>query len=64
VGPATIINLHLAVENPWGWQMRIDVQNLLNGYEPMSGQSLDSNHVKSVTAARPRTIGLTFEAKY
>lgn len=33
--------------------------HLFNGFEPISGQALDSNLIKTVTAAPPRTIRMT-----
>jgi iron complex outermembrane receptor protein len=64
VGSALLFNLHLAVDNGDGWRLGVDVDNLFNGYEPLSGQSLDANLVRSEAAARPRTVSLTLTAKF
>ena len=38
--------------------------NLFNGFEPISGQALDSNLVRTVTAAPPRTIRITLTTDF
>jgi len=64
VGSATLFNLHLGLRSDKGWRLGLDVENLFDAYSPLSGQSLDSNLVRSETAARPRTVSLVLDARY
>jgi hypothetical protein len=40
------------------------VDNLFNSYVPLSAKALDANLVESITAARPRTLSLTFTERF
>jgi iron complex outermembrane receptor protein len=61
---AKLLNLRLGLDSPRSWRLGLDIENLLDGYEPLSGQSLDGNYVRSVSAARPRTISLILDVTY
>jgi outer membrane receptor protein involved in Fe transport len=60
---ASLVGLHLGVDHGDSWGVQLAVDNLCNSFVPLSGRALDSNHVESVTAARPRTLSLTFNEK-
>ena len=55
-----LVALHLGVDHNDSWSIQLAVDNLCNSYAPLSAKALDSNLVESITAARPRTLSLTF----
>jgi outer membrane receptor protein involved in Fe transport len=59
IGVSNLTSIHLVLQRQSSWSLGLHVDNLLNGFEPISGQALDSNLIKTVTAAPPRTIRLT-----
>src|SRR5271156_6622990 len=56
--------LHLLLENPNSWSLGLHVTNLFNDFVPLSGTTLDSNFIKTVTAAAPRTLLLNLTARF
>jgi len=64
IGPSTLANLRGSLQSDAGWRVGIDITNLFDTFAPNSGKALDSNLVRTVTAARPRTVSLTFGLTY
>ena len=60
----TLVDLHLALQSPAGWRLALDVNNLFNRFAGLSGKVLDAGAVPTVTAARPRTIGVSVLMAY
>ena len=52
--------IRVGVDHNDSWSIQLAVDNLCNSYAPLSAKALDSNLVESITAARPRTLSLTF----
>ena len=46
-----------------GSSLRLAVDNPCNSFVPLTAKALDSNLARSVIAARPRTLSLTFSQK-
>lgn len=63
VGASNLTSIHLLLQSN-SWTAGLNVENVFNGFEPLSGQALDSNLIKTITAAPPRTIRLTLTATY
>jgi iron complex outermembrane recepter protein len=61
---STLAALHLGVGHNDAWSVQLGVDNLFNSFVPLSAETLDSNLVKSVTAARPRTIRITVTGSF
>jgi outer membrane receptor protein involved in Fe transport len=59
IGASHLTSLHALLERKSRWTVGLHVDNLFNGFEPISGQALDSNLIKTITAAPPRTIRIT-----
>jgi iron complex outermembrane receptor protein len=57
---SNLVALHLGVDHNDSWSIQLAVDNLCNSYVPLSAKTLDSNLVESITAARPRTLSLSF----
>ena len=51
-----LTNLHLLLERSSRWTVGLHITNLFNDFVPLSGKALDSNLVKTETAAPPRTF--------
>jgi outer membrane receptor protein involved in Fe transport len=64
VGGGGLTALHLLFENPNSWSLGLHVTNLFNDFVPLSGTTLDSNFIKTVTAAAPRTVLLNLTARF
>ena len=64
VGSSDLTSVHLMLRQSNSWTAGLHVENLFNGFEPLSGQVLDSNLIKAITAAPPRTIRLTLTKSY
>ena len=60
---SNLVALHLGVDHNESWSVQFAVDNLFNSFVPLSGKALDSNLVESITAARPRTLSLTFTVR-
>ena len=61
---AGLTNLHVSLERQDGWTAGLHVYNLLNDFVPMSGKMADANLVRTITAARPRTVGLSLNKSF
>ena len=59
IGPSNLTSIHFLLQRQTNWTVGLHVENLFNGFEPLSGKALDANLVKTITAAPPRTIRLT-----
>ena len=59
-----LTSLHALLERKSRWTVGLHLDNLFNGPEPISGQALDSNLVRTVTAAPPRTIRITLTTDF
>lgn len=59
IGASNLTSLHLLLEQHDHWTLGLHVTNLFNVFAPLSAQALDSNLIKTVTAAPPRTATLT-----
>ena len=55
-----ITGLHLSVERAQRWAAAVHVSNLFNQFVPLSGKVQDGNLIRTVTAARPRTVSLNY----
>jgi outer membrane receptor protein involved in Fe transport len=64
VGPSNLTSLHLLLEQHDRWTLGLHVTNLFNKFEPLSAQALDSNLIKTITAAPPRTATLTVTTQF
>jgi iron complex outermembrane recepter protein len=62
VAGGSLTALHLLVENSKTWTIGLHVTNLFNNFVPLSGTALDSNLIRTVTAAPPRTFLLNLTA--
>ena len=58
-----LVNLHLAFARDT-WNVSLHVDNLSNAFAPVSAKALDSNLIRTVTAAPPRTIGIRVSTTY
>jgi len=64
VAGGSLTALHLHLENTETWTIGLHVTNLFNTFVPLSGTTLDSNLVRTVTAAPPRTFLLNLTAHF
>jgi iron complex outermembrane receptor protein len=64
VGAGSLTACHLLLEDSNRWTLGLHVTNLLNDFVPLSGAALDSNLVKTVTAAPPRTFLLNLSVHF
>jgi iron complex outermembrane recepter protein len=64
VGASNLTSLHLLLEHREHWTLGLHIENLFNVFAPLSGQALDSNLIKTVTAAPPRTATLTLTTHF
>jgi outer membrane receptor protein involved in Fe transport len=55
-----LAGLHLSVERPERWATAVHISNLFNQFVPLSGKIQDGNLIRTLTAARPRTLSLTY----
>ena len=60
---SNLTNLHLELARN-AWNVSLHVDNLFNAFAPLSAKALDSNLIRTVTAAPPRTIGIHFSKTY
>ncbi len=59
-----LTSLALSLGKTARWETALHIDNLFNDFVPLSAKSLDGNQVRSVTAARPRTVALTFNMMF
>ena len=64
VGGGGLTSVHLLLENSERWTFGLHVTNLFNNFVPLSGTALDSNLIKTVTAAPPRTFLLKLTGRF
>ena len=64
VGASNLTSLHLLLEQREQWTLGLHIENLFNAFAPLSGQALDSNLIRTVTAAPPRTATLTLTTHF
>jgi iron complex outermembrane receptor protein len=64
IGDSNLTSLHLLLERHHAFTVGLHVENLFNGFEPLSGKALDSNLIHTTTAAPPRTVRLTLSADF
>lgn len=64
VGSGSLTALHLVLESSNKWTIGLHVTNLFNAFVPLSGTALDSNLVKTITAAPPRTFLINLTSRY
>jgi outer membrane receptor protein involved in Fe transport len=64
VGASNLTSLHVLLEQRKQWTLGLHIQNLFNVFAPLSGQALDSNLIRTVTAAPPRTATLTLTTHF
>jgi len=57
------VNGRLSLEHG-PWRLALRVSNLLDSFAPVSGVALDSNLIKTITAARPRTVSVSLDVRY
>jgi iron complex outermembrane receptor protein len=62
IGDSNLTSLHFLLKRHKAFTVGLHVENLFNGFEPLSGKALDSNLIDAVTAAPPRTVRLTLSA--
>ena len=54
-----LADLHIELAHADDWTVGLHIDNLLNAFAPLSAKTLDSNLIRTVTAAPPRTIELS-----
>jgi iron complex outermembrane recepter protein len=59
-----LTNLHVELARDDDWTVGLHVDNLFDVFAPLSAKVLDSNLIKTVTAAPPRTIELSISKKF
>jgi iron complex outermembrane receptor protein len=59
-----LTEFHLLLESSGTWTIGLHVTNLFNEFVPLSGTALDSNLVRTVTAAPPRTFLLKLTERF
>jgi outer membrane receptor protein involved in Fe transport len=64
VDACNLTSMHVLIEHRENWTLGFHIANLFNVYAPLSGQALDSNLIKTVTAAPPRTATLTLTTRF
>jgi iron complex outermembrane receptor protein len=64
IGGSNLTSLHFLLERHNAFTVGLHVENLFNGFEPLSGKALDSNLIHTITAAPPRTVRLTLSADF
>lgn len=55
-----LAGLHFSIERAQRWQASLHVTNLFDEFVPMSGKIQDGNQIRTLTAARPRTLSLNY----
>lgn len=56
---AQLTNLHMVLARDDDWTIGLHIDNLFDVFAPLSAKALDSNLIRTVTAAPPRTIELS-----
>jgi outer membrane receptor protein involved in Fe transport len=64
INDASLTNLAVALERDDAWSASLHVYNLWNEFVPLSGKVEDGNQIRTVTAARPRTLSLNLEWRF
>lgn len=64
IGHSNLTAAHLLLERAPSWTLGLHVSNLFNQFEPLSGKTLDSNLIHTVTAAPPRTVLLDLTTRF
>jgi outer membrane receptor protein involved in Fe transport len=64
IDDANLTNLTLALEREQQWTASLRIVNLLNDFVPLSGKTADGNLIRTITAARPRTVSLNLELQF
>jgi outer membrane receptor protein involved in Fe transport len=64
IDDASLTNLAVALEREDTWTASLHVYNLWNDFIPMSGKVEDGNLIRTITAARPRTLSLNLEWRF
>jgi outer membrane receptor protein involved in Fe transport len=64
IDDAELTNLTMALEREDTWTASLRVNNLWNDFVPLSGKVADGNLIRTVTAARPRTLSLSLEWRF
>ena len=64
VSSGSLTAFHLLLENSNTWTLGLHVTNLFNNFVPLSGTVSDSNLIKTVTAAPPRTFLLNVTTRF
>jgi outer membrane receptor protein involved in Fe transport len=64
IDDANLTNLTVALEREESWTASLRIYNLLNDFVPLSGKTSDGNLIRTITAARPRTVSLNLERRF
>jgi outer membrane receptor protein involved in Fe transport len=64
IDDANLTSLSLAIEREKTWTASLRIYNLLNDFVPLSGKTSDGNLIRTITAARPRTVSLNLELQF
>jgi len=64
IDDASLTNLAVAIEREDTWTASLRVNNLWNDFVPLSGKTEDGNLIRTITAARPRTLSLNLEWRF
>jgi iron complex outermembrane recepter protein len=64
IDDARLTNLAVSLERADSWTASLHVYNLWNEFVPLSGKVEDGNQIRTVTAARPRTLSLNLEWRF
>lgn len=59
-----LTNLHVELARDDDWTVGLHIDNLFDAFAPLSAKALDSNLIRTVTAAPPRTIELSISKMF
>ncbi len=61
---ASLSSFALALEREASWTASLRVSNLWNDFVPLSGRAAEAGLIRTITAARPRTLSLNVEWRF
>ena len=64
IDDSSLTNLAVALEREDTWTASLRVNNLWNDFAALSGKTEDGNLIRTITAARPRTLSLNLEWRF
>jgi iron complex outermembrane receptor protein len=64
IDDASLTNLSLALEREDTWTASLHINNVWNDFVPLSAKTADGNLIRTITAARPRTLSLNLQWRF